>query len=465
MKKQFKYLLILAGLLLSASAEAQLPNQNMYLLRALNQHPVSQGAAYSALWGYRAPDGREYAILGCDSGTAFVDITDSANIREVDFLKGPVSDWREMKTYSHYAYIVSEAQNSGIQIVDLQYLPDSIRFVKKFNATGHTTTHTISQSGPYLYLSGANSSFVQNGGIAILDLTVDPETPVLKGKWTTLYVHDCRVENDTIWAANIFDEEVSIIDARNKNSMTTIRTFQNLPGSGPHNTALSTNRKRLFVTDEIGSAPYRLKVWNVENPSNPVFVTSWQPTNITTSIVHNIETYGNYAIIAHYTAGVRVLNISNPDAPQEVAWYDTNPSNNSVSYYFCWGFYIFSSGKIIASDRQTGLYVLKTTFPLTDIGNNNSPSVPDGYSLEQNYPNPFNPSTKIKFSVAKNSEVSLNIYDLSGKLVAEVLNDRRDGGTYEVEFSAQKYGLSSGSYLYKLKAGDFVQTRKMTLVK
>lgn len=58
MKKQIKYLLILAGLLFSASAEAQLPNQNMYLLRALNQHPVSQGAAYSALWGYRAPDGR-----------------------------------------------------------------------------------------------------------------------------------------------------------------------------------------------------------------------------------------------------------------------------------------------------------------------------------------------------------------------------------------------------------------------
>ena len=54
MKKQIKYLLILAGLLFSASAEAQLPNQNMYLLRALNQHPVSQGAAYSALWGYRA---------------------------------------------------------------------------------------------------------------------------------------------------------------------------------------------------------------------------------------------------------------------------------------------------------------------------------------------------------------------------------------------------------------------------
>lgn len=463
MNKLFLVILVLLNFCFLNQSEAQLPNQNTYLLRNLNEHPST--TLYSAVWGYTAPNGREYAILGCATGTAFIDVTDSANIREVDFLTGPTSAWREMKTYSHYAYIVSEANNSGIQIVDLQYLPDSVHFVKKFVPPSHSTTHTISQSGPYLYLSGANSSFVSNGGIAILDLTNDPETPVLRGKWTTYYVHDCRVVNDTIYTANIFDGNVSIINATNKNSMSTIRTFTNLPGAGPHNTALTTNRKRLFVTDEIGTAPYRLKVWNIENVNNPVFVTSWQPTGITTSIVHNVEIYGNYAIVGHYSAGVRVINISNPDVPVEVAWYDTYPQNNSESYNGCWGVYMMPSGKIIASDRQTGLYVLKTNFPLTDITSGINGTVPEGFALNQNYPNPFNPSTKITFEIPKNSQVVLKVYDIQGKEVADVVNDRRDAGKYEVQFDAAKYGLSSGNYVYTINTGDFVQSKKMTIVK
>lgn len=463
MKKLFYPLSLLICFVLAGNVQSQLPNQSTYLLRNLNQH--SSTTLYSAIWGYKAPDGREYAILGCADGTAFIDVTDSSNIREVDYVTGPNSAWREMKVYSHYAYIVSEAFNSGVQIVDLQYLPDSVRFVKKFTAPNHSTTHTISQEGPYLYLSGANSSFTQNGGIAVLDLTNDPETPVVRGKWTQYYVHDCRVINDTIWAANINDGRVSIINATNKNSLTTIHTFQNLPGSGPHNTALSADRKRLFVTDEIGTAPFRMKVWNVENPTSPVFITNWQPTGITNSIVHNVETYGNVAVVAHYSAGVRIVNISNPDAPIEIAWYDTYPQNNNQSYNGCWGVYMFPSGKIIASDRQTGLYVLKTTFPLTGISNNHVNSTPVDFRLKQNYPNPFNPSTTISFSIPDNAFVSLKIFDMSGKEVADVVNDRRDAGNYEVTFDAGRYGLSSGTYLYRLVAGNFAETRKMSIVK
>src|SRR5690349_4472939 len=119
--KLFTILFILAAFL-SQEGYSQLANSNMYLLKNDNRHAPVNGtnAYYSALWGYKAPNGREYALLGCDSGTAFVDITDSANIHEVDFQPGLISDWREMKTYSHYAYIVSEATNSRLQIVDLQ---------------------------------------------------------------------------------------------------------------------------------------------------------------------------------------------------------------------------------------------------------------------------------------------------------------------------------------------------------
>ena len=109
----------------------------MYLLANVNTHQTP----YSAVWGYKAPDGREYAIIGSYDGTQFVDVTDVTNIIEVGFVPstnpGSSSNlWREMKTYSHYAYIVSEVTNSGIQIVDLQYLPDSVHYVKKFLPSG-----------------------------------------------------------------------------------------------------------------------------------------------------------------------------------------------------------------------------------------------------------------------------------------------------------------------------------------
>lgn len=460
MKKISVSILVLIYALSFSDSFSQLPNQNTYLLKNLNQHFTN--TLYSAIWGYKAPDGREYAILGCPTGTAFIDITDSANIIEVDFLTGLTSSWREMKTYSHYAYIVSEATNSKLQIVDLQYLPDSVSLVNTYSYTGYTRTHSISQSGHYIYLNGGNSNSI--GGITVLDV-IDPVNPVKLGQWTTLYVHDCRVVNDTIYAANINDGKVSIINASNKNSLSTVTTFTNLPGSGPHNTALSENRKRLFVSDEIGTAPYRMKVWNIENKTSPVFITYWQPTGITTSIIHNIETYGNFAVIAHYSAGIRIVNIANPDAPQEVAWYDTYPSNNNESYNGCWGVYMFPSGKIIASDRQTGLYVIKTTFPLTGTGNNNINSVPEKYSLSQNYPNPFNPSTKINFTLPENSFVQLSVFDITGKKVAEVINDKRDAGSYEINFEAGKLGLSSGAYFYTLKSDNFSETKSMILLK
>ncbi|MBK9227172.1 MAG: choice-of-anchor B family protein [Ignavibacteria bacterium] len=362
MKNSLWLCIYLFSFLLHANfATAQLGNKNMYSLANLDQH----GENYSALWGYKAPDGREYAILGCYDGTAFIDITDPQNIHEVDFVNSTsvgnyFNLWREMKIYSHYAYIVSEVRNSGVQIVDLQYLPDSVRYVQKYVPADHSYSHSISQSGPYLYLNGSNSSFGQ--GTVVLDLTNDPENPVKRGGFNLDYIHDCRVVDDTIYSADIYGGKVSIIDATNKNSLYRITQFTNLPNAGPHNTALTPDKKYLLVTDEIGSAPYRLKIWDIDDIGNITFMSAWQPTGITTSIVHNVEAYGQHALVAHYTAGVRLVNISNPAVPVETAYYDTYPAHNNEEYIGCWAVYMFPSGKIIASDMVTGLHVLKTTF-------------------------------------------------------------------------------------------------------
>jgi choice-of-anchor B domain-containing protein len=455
MKVNFFILLLLS--LYVANIFSQLQNYNMNLIANKNDYNSN---LYSAIWGYKSPNGREYAILGCYDGTAFYDITDSNNVYQCGFIPGLSSFWREMKTYSHYAYIVSEATGSGLQIVDLQYLPDSVRLVNTVSFNGYSRTHTISQNGPYLYLNGGDFN---GGGIFIYDLSSNPVNPVKRGHWFEHYIHDSRIQNDTIWAAAIFDGYIYVIDAVNKDSLRTITRWLNLPQPGPHNTALTNDRKFLYVTDEIGGFPRLLKVWNVENVFNPTLEASWQPTSIDSSIVHNVEIIGNYAVVAHYTAGVRLLNISNPANPIEVAWYDTYPQNNGLSYNGCWGVYLFpESGKIIASDRQTGLYVLKSSAYFIGISNINS-NIPKSFKLYQNYPNPFNPVTKIKFELTKSEFAKITVYDINGREVLVIMNSFLKAGQYEFEFNASNF--ASGIYFYKLSVNNFSDVKKMILIK
>jgi choice-of-anchor B domain-containing protein len=445
---------------------SQLGHSNMTLISNKNDHPPSMGGLYSALWGYRAPNGREYAILGCRNGTAFYDVTDTANIVECDFISGASNNWREMKTYSHYAYIVSEATNSGLLIVDLQYLPDSVKVVRTFTYSGYNHTHSIQQDGPYLYLNGGNVTNGQSddGVLKIIDLTTNPENPTVRGGWGNEYIHDCRVRNDTMYACNIYDPPgtISVINVANKDNLQTITSWVNSPNPFPHNCALLPGRTYILTTDETSTPNGKLKVWNISNLSNVTLAHTWMPTGITTSIVHNVEIYGNLALIAHYAAGVRLLNITNPTAPVEVAWYDTYPSNNNNSYNGCWGVYMLPSGKIIASDRQTGLYVLRSAIMPTGITNENG--TPASFELKQNYPNPFNPSTTISYSLSKASYITIKVYDVLGRQVALLADQYKQAGNYTVGFDAAR--LSSGVYYYTLNTDNgYSESKKMILSK
>lgn len=422
---------------------------------------------YSACWGYTAPDGREYAILGCAKGTAFIDITDTNNIYEATYLPGLnlISCCREMKVFSHYCYVVADEIPSGLQIIDLQYLPDSVVLVNTFYFNGFTKGHTISQSGPYLYINAGDYGI---GGLFILDLSIDPVNPIKRGEWQEYVVHDCRVVNDTIFACNIYNPpgRISVIDARDKDNLKTISYWENIPQPGPHNIAISENRKYAFVTDEIGGNPRLLKIWDIQNLNNVIKIAEWQPAGITTSIIHNVELFGRYLFAAHYTAGLRVIDVSNPFGPIERAYYDTYPANNNFLFEGCWGVYIFNSEKIIASDRNTGLYVFKANFPLKE----KNPLIAENFSLSQNYPNPFNSSTKIKYSLKFDSYVKLKIYDITGKLVLTLIDEFIANGNKQINFDAK--GLSSGVYFYKISANyrdgvmrEFQETKKMILVK
>lgn len=105
---------------------------------------------------------------------------------------------------------------------------------------------------------------------------------------------------------------------------------------------------------------------------------------------------------------------------------------------------------------------------ITDVNLVDEKLLPTEFHLYQNYPNPFNPSTKIRYTIPNVGTslmkfVQLKVYDVLGNEVATLVDENRQAGSYEIEFDA--VNLSSGMYLYKLQAGEFVQTRKMILLK
>jgi choice-of-anchor B domain-containing protein len=437
---------------------------NMTLLGQKNEFTtggIPSGWHYASCWGYTAPNGREYAIIGHYEGTTVYDITNVNNITNKGTIPGPGSfyNYREMKTYSHYLYIVAEG-GAGVQIVDLQYLPDSLHFVKSFTYSGFTRAHSISQTGSYLYLNGGNNT--PGGGLTILDLTIDPGNPVKRGSWTTGYVHDSYVRNDTVFAACISSSppNLSVLNAVNKDNITTVTSWT-YPGAVTHNAWTTEDGKYLVTTDEGGSN--HAKIWDINDIFNPIQLADINPYEL--SMVHNSYIKGDSLYLAHYRAGVIVYDISNRSNPVEVGHYDTYPGTGTA-YQGCWNIYpFFESGKIVASDISTGLYVLQMG---PSVSVNDPVSItPESYKLSQNYPNPFNPSTKIKFAIPNSQFTTLKVFNSLGREIAILVNEKLNAGEYEVDFNSElhsKEKITSGVYFYRLDAGTFSETKKMLLL-
>ncbi len=134
------------------------------------------------------------------------------------------------------------------------------------------------------------------------------------------------------------------------------------------------------------------------------------------------------------------------------AWVAANCNVNIIVYKDSSSLF-FAAVEQGAKQSVTGMVGIST--------NNNE--VPETYSLSQNYPNPFNPTTNIQFSIPKDGFVSLKVYNSSGQLVQVHTDGFMSAGSYNVDLDGT--GLSSGIYFYTLVAGDFMQTKKMILVK
>jgi len=112
-------------------------------------------------------------------------------------------------------------------------------------------------------------------------------------------------------------------------------------------------------------------------------------------------------------------------------------------------------------DHQAGELIIN--LKPTSIEEEIIAELPDEYSLLNNYPNPFNPSTKIRYSVPQLSIVQIKLFDILGNEIETLVNEEKLAGTYELTWNP--VNLPSGVYIYRLRAGDFIQTKKMVLMK
>jgi Secretion system C-terminal sorting domain len=119
-----------------------------------------------------------------------------------------------------------------------------------------------------------------------------------------------------------------------------------------------------------------------------------------------------------------------------------------------------SDGLVVVATHGSGVYSANQT--VVGVESNNS-VIPTSFTLSQNYPNPFNPSTKINFTLPSPNNVKITVYDITGKKVADLLNQQLDAGSHTVNFNAAN--LASGTYIYRIQAGNFVEAKKMVLLK
>ncbi len=321
-------------------------------------------------WGWEAPDGRHYAIMGGVRSVGFIDVQ---TMTIVDTVPTQFCSWRELKTYRNYCYVVSECtgDKQGMMIIDMSFLPDSVHYVGSYSSGANVRSHCISidTAKGYAYLVRQNYT-----GFRIVSLA-NPIAPVDVGSVTTPDLHDMTAFNDTVYAAEGGNSSFSIWNCANKTSPSFLARVT-IPGNGyVHNVWPTDDRKFLATTEEV-PAGRTLKVWNRQNLSNITMVSQYIGPG---QIPHNAHVEKNYLFVAHYTSGVSILDFTYPDCPIVKKEFDTYLTNDSPNYEGCWGVYPHTNGSgwVYASNIDGRLFVFNfTVHPYTaDAAFSGSPRI------------------------------------------------------------------------------------------
>ena len=351
-----------------------------------------RGVQLSDIWGYTDPQtGKEYALVGRVDGTAFVDISEPTKpvyLGDLPKTTGsPGTFWREIKTYKHYAYIVSDAsRNHGMQIFDLDRLR-GVKTPQKFTEDAHYgmahSVHDIvaDTASGFIYLTGSNAGGEMcGGGLHMVDVR-DPVKPKFAGCFAdpqtgrqgTGYTHDaqCVVYHGptTKYQGRQIcfgwnETHLSIADVTDKAHPVAISRAA-YPNVGyAHQGWLTDDQRYAYEDDELDEIEglvdgTRTLIWDVSDLENPLLAGQYISKNKATD--HNLWLVGNTMYQSNYVSGLRVLDITDRLHPKEIGFFDTHPVGpDEPGFEGTWGNYpFFKSGVVAVSSMTEGLFILK----------------------------------------------------------------------------------------------------------
>jgi len=357
------------------------------------------------IWGFMdLNSNREYAIVGYSVGTAVFDVTDPENPREVGFIDGQRTTWRDIKVYQFwnpadsrwnaFAYVTADNASDGLLIVDLSELPHKISRVdysSDFTAahnvyltnTDFSTGLSLTGQTPTLILAGSNRNDGRFRSYSLANpaspvFISAPATPTGQAGNDRLYMHDAasmaitdsRKDSQCVNAATsthcdvLFDfneTTVDIWDVTDPRDPVRLSQTPYANADYVHSGWWSEDKQYLFVQDETDERDRGLKTtlrsFSLADLTIPTLAGDW--TGPTNAIDHNGFVRGNRYYMSNYARGLTILDITDPTSPTAAGRFDTYPSSDNVGFPGAWGTYPFlPSGALMISDIDSGFYVV-----------------------------------------------------------------------------------------------------------
>ena len=378
------------------------------------------------IWGWLDEStGIEYALVGRRDGVSIVSLEDVDNAREVQFIPGPSSTWRDLKTWGHHCYVSNETSN-GILVIDLSKLPNEAPYFEWTPIIDGLGPDPLSQCHNLFidergicYLPGTN---LNSGGLIYVDVVTNPGQPEVIGWNEPEYSHDVYVRDGKIYDAQIYNGAMVIYDHNDLD--TTIELGrQQTPFNFTHNIWLSDDSNIAFTTDERDNAP--VAAYDISDPTDIELLDEFRPiASLNRNVVpHNVHVWSDWLLISYYTDGGIVVDASRPENLIEVGNFDTFLGNDGGTEG-AWGLYPFlPSGTVLVTDIEGALFVLTPNLvracwlegTVTELGT--------GVELSD---------VKVEIDVA---QANLGNTDASGEYTTGIAT----AGTYDVTFTKAGY--------------------------
>jgi choice-of-anchor B domain-containing protein len=354
-----------------------------------------RGVQTNDVWGWTDPETKhEYALIGLTDATSFVDLTDPSNpvyLGKLDRTPGAAgSNWRDIQVYDNHAFIVSEANDSGVQVFDLTKLrgvtaanaPAEFEQTAVYDNVSAAHNIVINEGSGYAYSVGSNGGGETcGGGLHMIDVR-NPAEPTFAGCFAdpktgnagTGYSHDAQCvmysgPDDQYRGREICigsnETAISIADVTDKSNPIAVSTATYPTVGYAHQGWLTEDQRFFYMNDEgdetnpeFGLDKTRTLIWDVSDLEDPILVKEHMGETFT--IDHNLYIKGNLMYQSNYVSGLRSLDISDPVNPVEVGFFDTVPGNESVVFDGSWSNYpFFESGTIVVTSGSEGVFFLQ----------------------------------------------------------------------------------------------------------